>query len=170
MSRSAYKAVSRCAMEENNSPHAIVATQATTRHNTCTPNFMTFSLTPKTEAILTKQLIAAVTRCLQSLVSYVLISKSVLCLKFVLRAERRIGNVEWDEAWAYKQSLPYQVTFFTNQASLPHGREGKQVVSKKKSYAIACVKSQILLCFLFNIHFFKIPQNTSNITLILILD
>lgn len=132
MSRSAYKAVSRCAMEENNSPHASVATQATTRHGTYTPNFMTFSLTPKTEAILTKQLIAAVTRYLQSLVSDVSISYSVLCLKFVLRAERRIGNVEWDEAWAYKQSLPYQVTFFTNQASLPHGREGEQVVSKKK--------------------------------------
>ena len=94
MSRSAYKAVSRCAMEENNSPHASVATQATSRHGTYTPNFMTFSLTPMTEAILTKQLIAAVTRYLQSLVSDVSISYYVLCLKFVLRAERRIGNVE----------------------------------------------------------------------------
>ena len=140
MSRSAYKAVSRCAIEENNSPHASVATQATTRHGTYTPNFMTFSLTPKTEAILTKQLIAAVTRYLQSLVSDVSIIYSVLCLKFVLRAERRIGNVEWDEAWAYKQSLPYQVTFFTNQASLPHGREGEQVVSKKK------LRDRILNC------------------------
>ena len=169
MSRSAYKAVSRCAIEENNSPHASVATQATTRHGTYTPNFMTFSLTPKTEAILTKQLIAAVTRYLQSLVSDVSISYSVLCLKFVLRAERRIGNVEWDEAWAYKQSLPYQVTFFTNQASLPHGREGEQVVSKKKKVTRSHSKLfvwRVKFCFAFySILIFKKSPKTHPILL-----
>lgn len=55
MSLSAYKAVSKCAMDENNSALASVATQANAKQ--VTQSSMTFFLL-KTEEILSKQLIA----------------------------------------------------------------------------------------------------------------